>query len=173
MSIEGGNPSGVPNLTAAEERQIEERVERVRAEVQSGKSERSQVAPVDPKDRHEAEADMLKGARRRDDIWDQVMNYHGFHWFEASECDAIFGMENYVPTNISVGDMEVPNPGGIYLSRPRKEGQWRHVGNSVMRPMAFTMNDLWGQFQTPEAFDTWFQDWYAKQRMRAIGLVST
>lgn len=189
------------SLTAAQERQIDERVDQIRRDAHEGRPERHAAEALDEHDLHEFEADQLRGFDKKRDLWDKVMEAHHFRWYEAPQLDAHpkVGPQSYVPTKLS--DFEAPaeidpvladaihrgeidptgdvwNLGSQYRLRHQPCGQYRNdLHQQLPEPMqmAFTMKDLIQGFgeppRGPEEFDRWFSRHALQFRASAAGLV--
>lgn len=125
--------------------------------------------PADPYDLREHTRDVLEGAHeKRPEIWRQVMERHGFRWYEPAELTRRIGPQTIIPSQqVSLVD---PLARAEYV-RPHRDGQWRndlHARVPEGLRTAFTVVDLFGLFGTPERFDEWFQDrerrYYAARR---------
>lgn len=158
-------------LTDAEIRQMDSRIERVIDDVYHGRPERSATRPVDPKDLAEHHADELQGRHLdKDGHWRQVMEFYGFTWFEPEQLDKTVGLQKVIPSTLNglAGEKiwdrygrPIPNS-RLYWAQNHVEGQWRSDRGarlercpSALRGLAFTMKDLVSNFATPQAFDEW------------------
>lgn len=160
-------------LTPTEENERERRIEVIRTRVREGKPDPNHVAPVDPYDLAESTRDSLKGANEKPEVWRQVMERHGFVWFEPQILDRTIGPQKYVPSvlaGLHDGRGLPVHTEGLYLERPHREGQWRRVRPF---PMAYTTTDLCALFGTPESFDSWIRETEAKRRLARLGIAVT
>lgn len=129
-------------------------LDRVRESISKGRPEPSR-APPDPYDVRNMRLDASKGAVEKREPWDQVMERHGFKWFEPHELAKRFGLEVYVPAHLEglIGPYGEPLVNAnIYQQRMPLHGQYRRPGH------AFTVLDLVSLFQTPENFDLWWRE---------------
>lgn len=189
------------SLTAAQERQIDERVDQIRRDAREGRPERHVAETLDEHDLREFEADQLRGFDRKRDLWDRVMEAHHFRWYEAPQLDAHpkVGPQVYIPTKLSDftdpadvdplladaierGEIDpsghVWNLGSQYRLRHNPCGQYRndlHQQIPEDMQMAFTVKDLVGHYGEPppgpEVFDRWFSRHALQFRAAAAGLV--
>jgi hypothetical protein len=113
---------------------------------------RSPSAPIDPYDRRQAEADIVRGRDRDPDVWRQIMERTGFAWFDPHRM------------NREVGPMIGLDDG---VARLHTEGQWR----CGARRMAFTIKELCANFGSPERFAMWLEQQDMEQQARRAGLV--
>lgn len=133
-------------MTPLDEREADARVEAVRQSVREGRPENLRSGSINPREIQEAHAEMRRGAERRADEWRQVMERHGFRWFEPAELDRTIGPLKYIPPQIE----GQPNT-ELYWTKPHEVGQWRRPP-SHRDPMAMTVDDLIGLYRTPEVF---------------------
>lgn len=134
---------------------------------------------VDPKDLSENRADHLQGADRRPEIWQPVMEYHSFAWYEPTDLDRLVGPLRFTPRHLKDLTDSYGRPlrlEGVWAERPHSEGQWRndlkpdHWRIPAKLKMAFTIYDLVTLFRTPEAFDQWFRDQVRLARAARAGI---
>jgi hypothetical protein len=158
---------------------IDRAIARVREDVLQNRPEKSLAAPADPYDIREFGRDQMKEAADRPDVWNAVMEYHDFRWYEPKELDDHLGLQKYIPAKLEgVKDQlgrDLPNS-HLWLERPHPEGQWR---NDFHRPrfpeelkMAFTLQDLITGYGSPEVWDSWYRGQVTQYRMNRLGLVS-
>lgn len=171
-------------LSAAEVAAMDSKIERVREDVQAGRPEVGALRPVDPYDLAAYKRDVLK--RRDLDVdgyWAQVMTFWGFTWLEPAELDRVVGKQQIIPSRINglIGEKihdqygrEIPNT-NLYWTKSHELGQWRSDQGTRRPPrellgidgraMAFTMEDLVGNFGSPQAFDDWAKDRVRKTKI--------
>lgn len=152
-------------FTEAELRQQDAQVRKVRDAVREGRQERPMSGPVDQYDVDNRAADILKA--RDPEVWRTVMRYHAFVWLEPSQLDKTIGMQKYIPSSLQGVVDQYGRPlanSNLYFERPHKFGQWRR-DQPHWCPMAFTIEDLFGMFGYPEAFDRWIRQHETKLRM--------
>jgi hypothetical protein len=151
------------------------RIDAVRRRVREDRADPSLVGPVDPYDIRQHNLDALKGAQQKPEIWNQVMEYHGFTWYEPSELDRLVGPMRVIPSSlkglVDARGLEIRNS-SLYQHQRHKVGQWRRDRPHPI-PLAYTIEDLCALFQTPEAFDGWIKDHESKIRLGKLGIVVT
>jgi hypothetical protein len=161
--------------------EIDLRIEKVQDAVLNGRPEPEVAGRVDPYDVREHSRDVVgkvSGNRtddRKDDVWRQVMQSHDFNWYAPKQLDEhpMVGPEKYIPKELDgVTDargMPVENA-NLYWTRAHRVGQWRRDRPHWL-PMAYTMDDLWTLFRSPEAFDTWITRYEMEKRAARMGVV--
>lgn len=113
------------------------------------------VAPIDPKDRREVEADVLRGRDRNPEVWSRAMELRGFVWYTPDRLNREIGLQALTSAD-----------GTSWTHRMHDEGQWR----DAQRKMAFTIKELCGSFQEPENFARWIDRWDLQQRAQRAGI---
>lgn len=161
-------------LTAEQEREIDARVDRVRRAAREGRKEASVTPIVDAYDLRESKKDQLKGrAQREPDLFRAVMESHGFVWFEPQQLNYFIGPQKMIPRTfeglVDAYGRPIEND-EVYAYKPHTAGQWRR---QRPMPMAFTIEDLFSMYETPEDFDRWIRNVEIKRRLAAMGIVVT
>lgn len=148
-------------------------VDRIRDRMASGAPPPSHGGPVDPYDLREFRRDATKGQNEKGaEPWMQVMEAHGFRWYEPHQLYQKHGPEIYLPAHLEglVGPegQQMLNP-QLYQERMHLHGMFRLTvkGRDVE---AFTVLDLVSMFRTPEAFDLWFREHQKKKAAAAAGV---
>lgn len=144
--FEGGKPAVHSDMDPG----VEKKIDQIRTDVQRGRQEQTRTPVVDEYDKREHLKDAVAGRHAKDDVWNHVMNYHGFTWLSPKQLTRKIGKEKYIPRLLE----GTPNP-NLYYERPHKVGQWRRDGHWM--PMSFTMADLWIFFGIPQQFDAWIR----------------
>lgn len=160
-------------MTKREEEAMVRRIEEVRRRVAEGRPDPHHAGPVDPYDVREATADALQGqVQRNPEAWVQVMEHHGFVWYEPRELDRFVGPRRVIPSHLDGVLDAYGRPidnSSLYVDMPHVDGQWRRDRPHPM-PAAFTIADLFALFGTPEEFDTWIRGWADERRAARAGI---
>jgi hypothetical protein len=154
------------------DQEVEARIEKVRTRVRDGKADPRFVGPVDPYEIRERNQEALKGAvQRNPEVWNKVMESHGFVWYLPSQLDAVVGTQRIIPRHLDGlfdgRGLPVENA-HLYTTKSHEHGQWRR---SLPTKMAFTVEDLFSLFRTPEQFQTWVREQDRKFELRKKGIL--
>ena len=88
-------------LTPAEREAMDRRIDRVRRNIQEGRADKPQAPHVSPDDIREKEQDSMQGWDKKPEAWNQVMERHGFKWYESVELDERIGLQEFIPRMIT------------------------------------------------------------------------
>jgi hypothetical protein len=98
------------------------------------------------------------------------MERHGFRWYPPEELTRRVGPQTIIPSQeVALVD---PLARAEYV-RPHRVGQWRndlHRNMPTALRTAFTVEDLFGLFGTPERFDEWFRERVSRFEARVAGV---